>query len=372
MAITVREIKGLTDIKAFIEFGHDLYRGNPYWVPRLVKDELELLQRPYSFIERALFLAEQDGVIVGRVAAIVNRNEQSSLGLDHVRFGWLDFVDDYDASRGLLNAVEVWAAARRMTHVKGPFGYTNLDPAGMLTEGFEEIATIINLYNYPYYPDHMRRLGYESSTQWVEYEGRVPESIPEKVKRFSQIVRERYGLRDAQLSSNKEIVSYAEQFFSLFNESYSHLDGFVPISPEQKQFYIDRFFKLLNPDFISIVLDDQDELVAFGITMPSFSKAMQRAAGKMYPYGWYHIQRAMKKNDRADLYLIGVRPEYRNKGVPALIMHKIFDTFIKYGIKYAETNPEQEANFNVQNLWKDYEVRQHKRREAFVKALQVS
>lgn len=371
--IIIQPVEGKQDLKRFVDFPYSLYKDNPYWVPPLRNGEMELFEEDknpaFEHCEVQLFLAIEDNKVVGRIAAIINNKEQEQLQKKVARFGWIDFVEDERVSRQLLKSAEWWARQKGCTSIKGPYGFSNMDKAGMLIDGFDELATMAVIYNYPYYPEHMDKAGYEKLVDWKEFEVDVPTEIPQRVSRFAKMIKERYGLHEYKPKGKADLQRVGREIFALLNTAYADLEGFIPHSGPQIDIFIKKYLSYINPDFLSIVYDSDNKLAGFGITMPSFSRALQKAKGKLLPFGLWHITRAMKKNDRVDLYLIAVRPDLQNKGITALIFNELIETFIKYNIKKAETNPEMESNQDVQNLWKGYEMRLHKRRRCYIKNL---
>ncbi|MFC6268396.1 GNAT family N-acetyltransferase [Frigoriflavimonas asaccharolytica] len=369
-AISITEIKSPTDILKFIKFPMDLYKENPNYVPSLFKDEKEIWDREknpiYKHAEAKLYLAFKDNKIVGRIAVMINHKETEVLAEKKVRFGWLDFIDDEEVSRLLIDQAIQFAKENKVNLIEGPMGFTNLDKSGMLTEGFEELATMIGLYNFSYYPEHLKKLGMKDGKIWVEFSMRFPEVLPEKIIKFSKLISEKYKLKVLDFKSKKEIVPHVDAMFKLLDETYRTLSTYTPISPEQIKIYKEKYFPFISKDYVICIADEHDELVAFAITMPSYSKALQKSKGKLFPFGWWHFLQAEKKNDRANFYLIGIKPEFQRRGVTAIIMKEIFHRFHKMGIKFAETNPELEDNKSVQLLWQDYNPVQHKKRQTFV------
>jgi len=374
MALHVKEVTSLSDLRSFIRFPFQLYRGNLYWVPALTSDELNTLRKDknpaFAHCQARYWLALQDDRIVGRVAAILNHKHLETWHQPYLRFGWIDFIDDPAVSSALMGAVETWARESDLTAVHGPLGFTDFDREGMLVEGFTELSTMATGYNHPYYPIHLEKLGYVKDVDWVEYEMTVPPEPNETIARIADIALRRNKLKLLEVSSKKELLPLAKELFDLFNEEYKHLYGVVPLSEEQIQAYIKQYFGFVTPDFVPIVLDKDDRMVAFGITLPSLSKALQKANGSLFPFGFIHLLNALKKNDRADLLLVAVRSEYQGKGVNAILMNRMHRTFNRLGITKVESNPELETNADVQGQWKYYERRQHKRRRIFIKHLE--
>jgi len=373
MDVQIKEVKTQKDLKAFIQFPFSIYRGNSYWVPNLVSDDLNTLhwdKNPaFETCEARYWLAYGDGEIVGRVAAILNHPHIKKWGQRYMRFGWLDFVDDQQVSSALLRTVEGWAKEAVMTAVHGPLGFTDMDREGMLVEGFNELATMATNYNHPYYPVHMEKLGYAKDVDWVEYEISLPPRPDEKVARMAAIAAKRSKLRLLEIRNKKELLEHAKELFGLIESEYQVLYGFVPLTPRQVEAYIKQYFGFVSPDFVPLVINEKNEMVAFGVALPSLSRALQKARGRLFPFGFIHLLNALNKNDRADLYLVAVKSEYRSSGANAILMNKMHEVFLKIGVKKIETNPELETNYLVQGQWKYYETRQHKRRRIFIKQL---
>jgi GNAT superfamily N-acetyltransferase len=376
MAVQIREIKNLKELKSFVLFPQHLYKTDPYYVPSLIPDELNTLRKDknpaFDHCLARYWLAYLDGRIAGRVAAIYNPLHVEKWKQPYLRFGWIDFIDDYSVSSALLKEVEEWARELGMTAVHGPLGFTDLDREGMLVEGFNELGTLATYYNYPYYQSHMQKSGYIKDIDWVEYEMAVPHELNQTITRIADLAQRRNKLRLLDLSSKKQLMPLANELFSLFNDEYKHLYGVVPLTGRQEQAYIEQYFGFINPDFVPIVVDQNNRMVAFGIVMPSLSRALQKAHGQLLPFGFLYLLWALRKNDRADLMLVAVRSEYQGKGVNAILMNRMHEVFIRFGITKVESNPELETNVDVQGQWKYYQRRQHKRRRIFIKFLDES
>jgi ribosomal protein S18 acetylase RimI-like enzyme len=373
MDVQIKEVTTLRELKTFIRFPYSLYKGNPCWVPSLEFDELNTLRRDknpaFEHCEAKYWLAYRDGHIVGRVAAILNQKHIEKWGERYIRFGWLDFIDDPSVSEALIKTVESWALEKGMSAVHGPLGFTDMDKEGLLIEGFDKLSTLATIYNHPYYVTHLEKLGYQKDTDWVEYEIIVPSEPNETIARIADIALRRNKLTLLNLHNKKDLLPYTRELFQLLGEAYANLYGFVPLSEKQVDAYIKQYFDFVTPDFVPIVTDQQGRIVGLGIVMPSLSKALQKAHGRLFPFGFIHVLRALKKNDRADLYLVAVKAQYQGKGVNAILMNKMNQVFLKLGITIVESNPELETNANVQGQWKYYERRQHKRRRCFIKHL---
>lgn len=371
--VEIHEVKTQRDLKRFVNFPDKLYKGNPYYVPTLKTDEMNVLRwhknPAFTFCEAAYFLAFRDGEIVGRIGTILNNRANETWDQKRVRITRLDFIDDAEVFDTLIDAAEQWAKGKGMEEVQGPLGFTDMDFEGMLVEGFEELGTFSTIYNHPYYMEHMIRRGFTKDVDWLEYQITVPDEPDEKVARIAEIVKKRYGYRILEFKRTKDILPWGHRIFDVLEEAYEKLYGVAPLTPEMVDAYIDSYIGFANPDFIKLVVDENDELVAFGITFPSFSRVMQQTRGRLFPFGFIPILRSIKKNDRLDLYLVGVKPELQGKGINALLMDAITRSAIKYNIKIAESNPELEINEKVQSQWKFYETRQHRRRRCYVKAV---
>ena len=373
--IIVKEVVSMDDLQEFVKFPFALYGDNPHWTPPLIQEEIDTLDKTknpvFKNAEGNYFVALKQDKIVGRVAVMINWIEINQLKKKKVRFGWFDVIDDVNVTAALMKKVFAKGKEKGMEFVEGPVGFSNLDKAGMLIKGFEENNTMITWYNAPYYYDHFKKLGFDDLAVWVEYEIMLSsfDKAPEKIKKFSNLMLERYQLRVLDFKSKKDIIPYVEQMFRLLEETYGKLQTFVPIQKHQINQYKEKYFRYIHPDFIKCVVDKENYLVAFSITMPSFTRALKKANGKMYPFGFLHFLKAMYFNNRASFYLIGVHPKYQNKGVTAIIFNEMQKTFNKNGYNIVETNPELEENSSIQNLWKNYEHRQHKKRLTVTKKI---
>ncbi|MCK4653263.1 MAG: GNAT family N-acetyltransferase [Candidatus Cloacimonetes bacterium] len=373
MDIIIKEVKNKKDLKKFISFPYKLYKGNKYWIPPLRNDEFNILYKKenpaFEFCDVKLWLAYENEEVVGRIAGIINYRFIEKWKNKYARFGWIDFVDDENVSKALLNTVENWAREKGMEAVHGPLGFTDLDPEGMLIEGFDELGTIATIYNYPYYSKHLEKSGYSKDIDWIEFEVKVPEKVPEKIERIANIVEKKYKLTALQTKSSKDLKPYAKEIFKVLNDAFEPLYGVVPLTEKQVEKYTEHYMGIIPHKYISLILDESGKVAAFVITMPSLSKAFQKANGRLLPFGFIHILKALKNNDLVDLYLIAVRPDLQGKGVNAIILYKIIQTYIDNKIERAETNIELENNKKVQAQWKFFEHRQHKRRRCFIKHL---
>jgi GNAT superfamily N-acetyltransferase len=374
MAIIIKKVTSPKELKTFIRFNYELYKNNPYSVPDLYDDMLNTFSpeknAAFEFCEADYFLAYKDNKLVGRVAAIINRRANETWNKKEVRFGWIDFIDDLEVSKALLATVEDWGRQRGMEAIVGPLGFTDMDAEGMLVEGFDQLGTMATIYNYPYYPEHMEKLGYEKEADWVEFKLTVPDKLPEKFVRISEIILQKYNLKIKKLS-RKELKekNYGQRIFDLINEAYAPLYGYSKMTQRQIDQYIKMYLPLIDLRMVSLVEDAEGNLVAVGISMPSLSKALQKAKGRMLPFGWFHLLKALfiKKPKVLDLLLVGVKPEYQSKGVNALLFYDLVPVYQQMGFEYGESNPELELNKKVQAQWTAFESVQHKRRRAFKK-----
>ena len=366
--LEVVEISSRQELRTFVDFPFKLYAQNPYWTPPIIDEEIDVLdptKNPvFKNAKARYFLAFKNGKIAGRIAVMINWIEVKKQKKKKVRFGWFDVIDDIKVTDALMKKVHLIGLENGMEFIEGPVGFSNMDKAGMLVDGFEESNTMITWYNAPYYYKHFKELGYEDLAVWVEYEITLSsfEESPEKIKKFSDLMLKRYELKVLDFKSKKQIILYVEKMFELLEKTYGKLQTFVPIQQEQIRHYKEKYFRYIHPEFIKCIVDRNDELVAFCIAMPSFTRALKKANGKIFPFGFFHLLKAMYFNSRASFYLIGVHPKYQNKGVTAVIFNEMQKTFNKFGYHIVETNPELEENSSIQNLWKNYKHRQHKKR----------
>lgn len=367
--VSIIEVKTPAQLKQFVRFPMDMYKNNPYYVPSFVNDEINIWNADENpalqYSEAKQYLAYKNDRIVGRIAVLVNHKEERELGIQKVRFGWIDFIDDEEVSKALIQKAVDYAKGKNIDKIEGPMGFTNLDKAGMLIKGFDQLATMIGIYNHDYYPKHLERLGMVKEKEWVEFEIIFPEVLPEKIHKFNELISEKYKLRVLRFENKDEIIRYVDPMFDLLDETYKHLSTYTPISDEQRRTYKEKYFKLIDKDFIVCIVDENDHLISFAITMPSYSKALQKSRGKLLPFGWWHFLQAGRKNDRANFYLIGIHPDYQRRGVTSIIFKEIWKIFRKKGVKYLETNPELEENKSIQLLWQDYNPLNHKRRRTY-------
>ncbi len=378
--VSVSQISTAKEMRAFVRFNYELYKDCPYAVPDLLEDTLETFDArrnpAFRFCQAAFFLARREGRIVGRVAAIINTRANERWGKQEVRFGWIDFIDDIEVSRALLDTVEQWGRERGMTHMVGPLGFTDLDPEGMLTEGFDQLSTLCSIYNYPYYPEHIARLGLVKEAGWVERKVFIPKGQHEannaKYFRIAQMVKQRYGFRLRHFRSRREIKKggYVQKMLGIVNRAYVDLYGFSQLDEQQMDWYADRFLLMLDRRFLSVVENAEGEIIGIGVCMISLSRAVQKAKAKLFPFGWWYIAKELwlkRKHKILDMLLIGVLPEYQDKGANALFFADMIPGGISGGYEYAETNPQLEDNLAGQMIWKNLDCCIHKRRAVFAK-----
>lgn len=382
-SIQIKRVETKKDLKQFIEFHYDLYKGNPYDVPNLYSDEVNTLSKDknaaFDFCEAEYFLALKEGKTVGRVAAIINHKANEKWKKKDVRFGWIDFIDDIEVSRALFEAVEEYGRKKGMDDIVGPLGFTDMDPEGMLTWGFDKLGTMATIYNYEYYPQHMEKLGgWKKDNDYVEYYLVVPEKSPEKYTKIAEMVEKRYNLHVRKLTK-KDIFQggYGKKLFDLINLTYSDLYGFSELTDRQIDQYVKMYFPLTDLNLVSVIEDGNkdNQLAGLGITIPSLSRALQKCRrGRLFPFGWWHLLRAIKfhKTDGVDLLLMGFLPEYRSKGANALLFADLIPRYVDYGFKWGETQVEMESNEGVQSQWGPLDPINHKKRRCYRRSLTLA
>jgi len=375
MSIILKEVSTKRGLKQFIQFQFSLYQENKYWVPPLIFDELKTLRKDknpaFDFCEAKYWLAYKNDKIVGRIAGIINHKYNEKWNQKSARFGWIDFIDDEQVVQKLIEQVISWAKEKGMNKIHGPLGFTDLDGEGMLIEGFDELSTFGSIYNHPYYKKHIEKLGFEKDADWIEFLVNFDPTVsgPEKVSRIADAVAERNHLHILKVKKAKEMLPYAREIFYLINDAYKDLFGFVELTDKQIDMYVKAYFGFIKPDYVPIILDSNNKIAAFGITMPSLSVAVQKSKGKLFPFGFIYILRAMKNNPNVDLYLTAVRPELQNKGVNAMLINETNKVFVRNKIRKVETNRELEDNPKIQAQWRFFENRLHKRRRCYKKSI---
>jgi len=373
MEIEIKRVITRSDLKKFIGFPYKLYAKNKFWCPPLRFDEMNNLRKDknaaFEFCEAEYWLAYKGKEIVGRIAGILNHAANERWNEKLVRFGWIDFNDDLNISQKLIETVENWGKEKGMNGIHGPLGFSDMDNEGMLIKGFDELHTLASIYNYPYYPVHMEKLGFTKAADWVqwEFEFDFTHPIPEKFEKLSKLVQEKYKIRLLEAKKAKELLPYAKKMFSLLNVAFSDLYGFTPLTEKQMESYTKQYFSFIRPEFVSFVIDQNDDVVGFGISMPSLTKALQKCNGKLFPFGFLYILRALKKNDTIDMYMNGVKPDYQGRGINALYYNKLHQAYMKANIKKAVTNPQLEDNAKALTIWKNFNGRQHMTRRCWIK-----
>ncbi len=374
--ITVKEVTTRRELRRFVKFGIDLYKDNPYYCPPIVLDEMNTFDPKRNpaleVCDFVIYMAYRNDQIVGRIVGIVNRRANEAWGVKKCRFGWFDFVDDYEVFRALIDAVAEWGRGRGMSCLNGPVGFTDFDHQGLLIEGFDYNAPMASLYTHPYYVSHYERYGFEKEADWIEYQITPPAQAPERMRRMVNLVEERLKLHTVKVKGVRELKKrYGYSYFDVLDEAYQKLYNYQPMTPRQKRYYCKMYFPLLNFDFVTMVANESDEIVAVGLGMPSLSAALRKCRGRLFPFGWYHLLKALKAKRMTDfdLLLIAVRPDYQDKGVTSLIFNEMTPHFVKYGIRRVETTAILETNHKSLANFADFDHIQHKRRRAYVKEL---
>ena len=375
MSVTIKEVRTKKELRKFVKFNIELYKGSPFHVPGLIDEEIMTLSKDknpaFENSEAIYFLAYRGGKVVGRIAGIIVHDSNRIWKQNHARFGFVDFVDDNEVSDALLNAVTTWAKEKGMTALHGPMGFTDMDHEGMLIHGFDQLGTMASIYNFPYYPQHLERMGFEKDQDWNEYKIYIPEGVPEKHQRIGEIVKQKYGLKILKFKKRKEIWPYANRIFETLNAAYTPLYGFTPLTQKQIEYYVKMYIPMLRLNLITIIVRESDDaVVGFAISLPSLSRAMQKAKGSLFPFGFIHLLKALYSKPKiVDLYIMGVLPEYKNKGVNALVFNDLIPEYISMGSVYAESNPELVTNNAIQAQWDYFKTEHHKTRRAFIKQI---
>ena len=376
MAVEIKQVTTLRELKKFVRFGNDFYKDCEYFCPQLIMDELNTFNAKvnpaHEVCEHVLYMAYRDSKIVGRIAGIINHAANARWNVKHVRFGWIDFIDDQEVSFALLDAVAAWGKSKGMEKINGPVGFTDFDHQGLLLEGYDHLAPMASLYNYPYYVRHLEAYGLVKEADWIEYQINPQTELPDRFMRMDQIVRERTKVRVDKVRSAKELVKkYGTQYIDVIDVAYQKLYNFQPLTDRQKKYYCDSYFPILNFDFVTVVVNEKDEVVAVGVGMPDISNALRKCKGSLFPFGWYHLLKALraKQMEAFDLLLIAVRPDYQDKGLNAVIIADQHPYFVKYGIKRVETTSILETNTKNQTHWELFPHKIHKRRRAYLKEM---
>ncbi len=371
----IRVVEAITkqQLKAFVAFPFSLYKNHPYWVPPLINDEMDTFDKTknpaFKSAKAHFYLAYQDHKVVGKIAAIINWDEVNLQHKKKVRFGWWDVIDDIEVTKALLEKVYELGRSNNLEYVEGPMGFSNLDKVGVLTEGFDAIGSMITWYNFPYYKDHLEKLGYVKEKEYLENKFPFSNVKIDLFEKPNELIKRRYQLRALNFTKTSEIVPYVDKMFDLFNSSYAALSSFVPITAVQKDYFKKKYISFINPEYIKFVVDKEDNMVAFSIVMPSFSEALQKAKGKLFPFGFYHLLKAKKESKEVLFYLIGIHPEYQSKGVTTIIFKEYYETFKAKGILNCIRTPELEDNHAIHNLWKHFDPVTFRRRRTYRKNL---
>ena len=376
MALEIREINSRRELKQFIEFANELYSDCPYYCPPLFFDEMNCFDPEHNpaleVCEYQLWMAYRDGKAVGLIAGLINRRANEKWNYKHVRFGWFDFIDDQEVSKALLDVVVAWGKARGMDALNGPVGFTDFDHEGLLLEGYEYLAPMASLYNYPYYVKHIEAYGLVKEADWIELQVYPPQGCPERLDRIAEIVKQRSHVRVDKVKNSRELVrKYGIQYMDVIDEAYQKLYNFQPMTDKQKNYYKNMYFPILNFDFVTLVVNEKDEIVGVGLGMPDISNALRKCRGHLFPFGWYHILKALKAKHMEvfNLLLIAVRPDYQNTGVNALFFQDQIPRMNRYGIKILETTSILETNTKNISNFTQFDHKQHKRRRAYIKSI---
>lgn len=375
MSIEIKEVKTKKELRKFVRFNIELYKDNPYHVPGLIDEEMMTLSKDknpaFENSEAIYFLAYKDGKVVGRIAGIIVHESNRIWKQRNARFGFVDFVNDKEVVDALFDAVIAWAKERGMNALHGPMGFSDMDHEGMLIEGFDQMGTMATIYNHPYYPEHLERMGFRKDQDWNEFKIYIPDSIPEKHLRIGEIVKKKYGLRVLKFKKRKEIWPYAHKIFDTLNAAFAPLYGFSPLTRKQIDYYVKMYIPMLRLNLVTIIIREADDaVVGFGISLPHLSHAMKKAKGSLFPFGFIYLLKTLYAKPKVvDLYLTGILPEYHNKGVNALLFNDLIPEYIRMGTEYAESNPELATNNAVQAQWDYFKTEHHKTRRAFIKEI---
>lgn len=371
--ISIVKVSTKAQLKAFVKFPMELYKDSKYYIPPIISQEMQTFNTAknpiFESADATLFLAYKDNTVVGRIAAIINWLEVNDLGDKKMRFGWFDFIDDLEVSKALLNEVYIIGKQHNLDYTEGPVGFSNLDKVGVMTEGFDVLGTMITWYNAPYYSNHYETHGFKVEKKFAESIFSFKDVNPETFSKAQTLIKRRYNLKALSFTKTKDVMPYADEMFNLFNDSYKELSSFVAITEKQKAFFKKKFISFINPEYIKFVLDKDDKMIAFAIVMPSFAEALQKMKGKLFPFGFRHLLKAKKHSKNVIFYLIGITPEYQNKGIPAIIFNEYYDIFVKKGIEYCIRTPELEDNIAIKQLWKNFNPKPRAKRRTYKKDL---
>ncbi len=376
MSIQIKTIESKKDLKTFVKFPFKIFKGNKYWVPQLIMDEMEIFNREknpaYETADSKLFLAYKDGELVGRIAGINSIIANQKYGTKNVRFGWFDSIDDQEVADALISSVEEWAKELGLNTITGPHGFSDLDPEGMLYEGFDKLPTIAVYYNHPYYIKLMETNGMKKEIDWIEFNANIitMEEMPQKLLKIAERLKERSNIRIIKFKSRKDLIkNWAEEIFEVVDEAFEELYGTVPLSKVQVDYYIKKYLSFVEKDLVITAVDENDKVAGFFLALPSLSRAMQKARGRILPFGWFHLLRALKQRDRMDLYLAGIRKSQRGKGVDLMLLLELARVANELGFKIIESNPELEDNTRIHGQWKYFKHELVKKRRLFKKEI---
>ncbi|MDD3384039.1 MAG: hypothetical protein PHX46_04450 [Bacilli bacterium] len=372
--IEIKEVIGKRMLKEFIEFGNELYKGNDNYVYPLLFDEMNTFnpqKNPaYDYCKTILFLAYKEGKIVGRICGLINDAYNKKMNIKHLRFNHYDVIDDIEVSKALFNAIAKWGKSYGMEDFDGPITFTDLDKQGMLMEGFEYPGMFITNYNYPYYVDHMQKLGFSKDVDWVEYKVDLPTKIDERIEKVASMLTNRYGFKLLKFKKFKDFEPYLYKAFDVYNEAFAPLHGVVEVTKKQIDALVNTFLKLINFDYVCVVLNNKDEVIGLSILAPSMNKAVNKAKGKLFPLGWYYILRNIKHFDVLDMYFVAIKPEYQSYGINSLMMLDATKMAIRDGVRYAETGPELEDNLKIQSQWKNFDAKIIRKRRCWIRKIE--
>jgi len=369
-SIILERIQSVSGLKRFIDFQFRLYKGNPYWCPPLRMDELKTLRKDknpaFEFCEAEYWMAWRGKTPVGRIAGILSHKANERWNERLVRFGWIDFIDDPEVSGLLIQTVSDWGKSKGMTGIHGPLGFSDMDNEGMLIDGFDQLAIMTSIYNHPYYRAHMEQMGFVKAADWVQYEFDIP-PIPEKFEKTKELVEQRYNVKVVRAKKSRELLPYARKMFRMLNDAYRDLYGFVALTEKQMDAYTKQYFGFIRPEFVSFIVDRKDDIVGFGISLPNLTYALQKSNGRLFPLGWWHLMKAIRKNEIIDMYLLGVHPDYHGKGVAALFFYEMHKAYLDFGIRKAISSPQLDDNVKALSIWKNFPGRKNVLRRVWIR-----
>ena len=376
MQVEIKEVITKKDLRKWVRFPNKLYKNVEAFVPFLEDDEINTFSAgknpAYDFCETKLFLAYKGKKIVGRIAGLINHAYNKKWSKNAIRFTRFDFIDDFSVSKALFDKVVAWGKERKHSEIMGPIGFTDIDHEGMLVEGFDKFNMSITFYNHPYYLTHMENLGLTKDIDWIEYKISIPNELDPRLERICERLAQRGDYTVVKYTDRKVLYKDAFEAFELIDLAYSRLYGTVPLTKEVIKDTIDAYIPLVNMKYICSVRDNNGKIVSFGIMVPSIAKALKKSNGKMFPFGFIRLLKALKcKNDTLEMFLVAVDPVLQAKGIPALIINELLKVSVESGVKYCETGPMLETNTAIHSMWRHFEKEQHKRRRCYIKSLEV-